>query len=148
MNSEPESMTFSHTVWATQVATVTDLPDERLNSRLVTIIVNTIEHPNAAIPQAAGSVGQAKATYRYYANPRVTVEALRQGFATDTARRCLDEKVILVVQDTTSLNFTALLAIAELGPIDSGGKARGVHLHTTMAVTDSGHIVGILDQQY
>jgi hypothetical protein len=148
MISEMESMTFSHTVWAAQVATATDLPDQRLNSRLAAIIVNTIEHPNAAIPQASGSAGQAKATYRYYANPRVTAEALRLGFATDTARRCLDEEVILVVQDTTSLNFTPLHAIAELGPIDSGGKARGVHLHTTLAVTDSGHIVGILDQQY
>ena len=38
--------------------------------------------------------------------------------------------------------------ITELGPIDSGGKARGVHLHTTLGVTTSGQIIGILDQQY
>jgi hypothetical protein len=145
---EPESMTFSHTVWAAQVAAVTDLPDRRLKSRLGALIVDALEHPNAAIPQAAGSAGQAKATYRYYANARVTAEALRLGFATDTARRCLDEQVILVVQDTTSLNYTALHAIPELGPIDSGGKASGVHLHSTLAITDAGHIVGILDQQY
>lgn len=141
-------MTFSHTLWAGQVAASTDLPDLRLNRRLSEILVDTLEHPNAAIPQASGSAGQAKATYRYYANPRVTAEALRQGFAADTARRGLDEEVILVVQDTTSLNFTALRMIPELGPIDSGGKARGIHLHTTMAVTDAGQIVGILDQQY
>jgi Transposase DNA-binding/Transposase Tn5 dimerisation domain len=141
-------MTFSHTVWAAQVAALTDLPDQRLNTRLADIIVNTIAHPNAAIPQAAGSAGQAKATYRYYANPRVTAEALRLGFAADTARRCLDEEVILVVQDTTSLNFTGSHTIPELGPIDSGGKARGIHLHTTLGVTTSGHVVGILDQQY
>jgi len=141
-------MTFSHTLWAGQVAASTDLPDQRLNSRLAEIIVSTIEHPNAAIPQASGSAGQAKATYRCYANPRVTAEALRLGFATDTARRCLDEEVLLVVQDTTSLNYTGLRMISELGPIDSGGKARGVHLHTALAVTDSGQIVGVLDQQY
>lgn len=141
-------MTCSHALWAGQVAASTDLPDQRLNSRLAIVIVSTIEHPNAAIPQASGSAGQAKATYRYYANPRVTAEALRLGFATDTARRCLDEEVILVVQDTTSLNFSGLRTIAELGPIDSGGKARGVHLHTTLGVTLSGHVVGILDQQY
>lgn len=141
-------MAFSHVLWAGQVAASTDLPDRRLNGRLAVVIVSTIEHPNAAIPQASGSAGQAKATYRYYANPRVTAEALRRGFAADTARRCLDEEVILVVQDTTSLNFSGLRTIAELGPIDSGGKARGVHLHTTLGVTPSGHVVGILDQQY
>ena len=54
--------------------------------------------------------------------------------------------VLLVVQDTTTLNFTGLCSIAELGPIDSGG--RGVHLHTALAVTASGQVVGILDQQY
>ena len=141
-------MTFSHTVWASQVATAADLPDERLDQRLTAILTETIEHPSALIPQAAGSAGEAKATYRFYANPRVTADSLRLGFTTDTARRCLEEDVLLVVQDTTSLNFTGLHSIPELGPIDSGGLARGVHLHTTLGMTTSGRIIGILDQQY
>ena len=53
-----------------------------------------------------------------------------------------------MVQDTTTLNFTGLHTIPELGPIDSGGLAVGVHLHTTLAVTVSGQVVGPLDQQY
>ena len=101
-------MTFSHTVWASQVAMAADLPDERLDKRLTAILVETIEHPSASIPQASGSAGQAKATYRFYANPRVTAAALRLGFTTETARRCLDQDVLLVVQDTTTLNFTGL----------------------------------------
>jgi hypothetical protein len=142
-------MTFTHTVWAEQVATDAHLPDERLQSRLTAILVDTVEHPSASIPQATGDAGQAKATYRFYANPRVTTEALHQGFATETARRCLDHDAVLVVQDTTTLNFTALRdSIPELGPIDSGGLARGVHLHTGLALTTSGQIIGILDQQY
>jgi len=141
-------MTFSHTVWAERVSSSAELPDERLQARLTTIIVTTVEHPSASIPQATGSAGQAKATYRFYANPRVTADMLRLGFTTDTAQRCLEEDVVLVVQDTTSLNFTGLHMIPELGPIDSGGLARGVHLHTTLALTVSGQVIGILDQQY
>jgi len=114
-------MTFSHTVWASQVATAADLPDERLDQRLTAILTETIEHPSASIPQAAGSAGEAKATYRFYANPRVTADSLRLGFTTDTARRCLEEDVLLVVQDTTSLNFTGLHSIPELGPMTRGG---------------------------
>ena len=37
-----EPMTFSHTVWATQIAAVADLPDERLDKRLTAILVDTI----------------------------------------------------------------------------------------------------------
>ena len=55
---------------------------------------------------------------------------------------------MLVVQDTTSLNFTELHSIPELGPIDSGELARCVHLHTALGVITSGLAIGILDQQY
>ena len=68
----------------------------------------------------------------------MTTEALHRGVATATAQRCLDQDTLLVVQDTTTLNFTGLHTIPELGPIDSGGLARGVHLHTALAVTTSG----------
>jgi hypothetical protein len=142
-------MTFSHTVWAEQVAGAAELPDLRLQSRMTAILVDVLEKPSAPIPQAAGDAGQAKATYRFYANPRVTALGLQQGYTSDTAQRCLDHEVVLVVQDTTTLNFTPLhRSIPELGPIDSGGLARGVHLHSALAVSTAGQIIGILDQQY
>jgi hypothetical protein len=100
-------MIFPHTVWAEQVAAVADLPDQRLQSRLTTILVDILEHPSASIPQAAGDAHQAKGTYRFYANPRVTTAALRLGLNTETAQRCLDQDTVLLVQDTTTLNFTA-----------------------------------------
>jgi hypothetical protein len=142
-------MILTQSVWAGQVAIAADLPDQRLETRLSTIIADLLEHPSASIPQAAGDAHQAKATYRFYANPRVTAPDLRRGFATEAAQRCLDHDTVLVVQDTTTLNFTPLQElIPELGPIDSGGLARGVHLHTALAVTTTGQILGILDQQY
>src|SRR5271166_5972169 len=112
-------MIFPHTVWAEQVAAVADLPDQRLESRLTLILAAILEHPAASIPQAAGDAHQAKGTYRFYANPRVTTAALRLGLTTETAQRCLDQETVLVVQDTTTLNFTGLRTIPELGPIDS-----------------------------
>ena len=76
-------------------------------------------------------------------------EAVHHGVALEAARRSLDQDVLLIVQDTTTLNFTGLQhTIPELGPIDSGGLARGVHLHTALAVSASGQVIGILDQQY
>ena len=115
------------------------MPDQRLERRMAAILVDTVENPSASIPEATnGDAGQVKATYRFDSNPRVTASALQLGFTTDTARRCLDQAIVLVVQDTTSLNFTGLTSIPELGPIDSGSQARGVHVHTALAVTASG----------
>jgi hypothetical protein len=123
------------------------LPDRRLNTRLGAILEGFAERPTDSIPQAAGEWGQTKGTYRFLANGRVTWTALGDGLARDTARTCQDWEVVLAVQDTTSLNLTPNDAIAELGPIDSGGLARGLLLHTTLALTERGAVVGVLGQQ-
>jgi hypothetical protein len=145
---EPEFTPLSNAVWARRVAAAAALPDQRLNSRLSAIIADALDSPFASIPQATGGdAGQAKATYRFYGNPRVTSAHLNQGTALETAERCLEHEAILVVQDTTTLNFTGLQRIAELGPIDSGYFGRGMHVHSTLAITVGGRVLGPLDQQ-
>lgn len=141
-------MTDTHVLWAAQLAKATDLPDLRLNARLAQIYQTTIERPFDSIPQAAGGWAQTQATYRFLSNERVTPRAIREGIARDTAQRCRDQDVLLLPHDTTSLNFTGLRAIPELGPIDSGQLARGVLLHTTLALTESGRVLGVLGQQF
>ena len=141
-------MTLSNIIWAKQVSAASSLPDKRMKSRLASIIVDAMDSPSASIPQATGgNAGQAKATYRFYANERISGAGLNRGFGLETAQRCIDQESILVVQDTTTLNLTGLHSIAELGPIDSGNLARGMHLHSAIGVTPQGKVVGILDQQ-
>jgi len=109
-----------HTLWAARVAAGTVLPDKRLAARLAGILETFAERPSDAIPQAAGRWGQAKGMYRFLANPRVQPAALQQGLTSDTARQCLDQSTVLVVQDTTSLHLTGCRVLPELGPIGSG----------------------------
>ena len=59
-----------HTLWAARVAAETVLPDKRLRTRLACILEAFAERPSDAIPQAAGSWGQAKGIYRFLANQR------------------------------------------------------------------------------
>jgi hypothetical protein len=105
------------------------------------------ERPSDAIPQAAGNWGQAKGLYRFLANPRVQPAALHQGLTRDTAQQCLAQPTVLVVQDTTSLNLTGCHRLVELGPIDSGHFAQGVLLHSTLALTEQGAVLGVLGLQ-
>src|ERR1700704_4125333 len=111
----------THTLWAARVAAGTVLPDKRHRARLACILEGFAGRPSDAIPQAAGSWGQAKGIYRFLANQRVQPAALHQGLTRDTARQCLAQPTVLVVQDTTSLNLTGCHVLPELGPIGSLG---------------------------
>ena len=137
----------THTLWAARVAAGTVLPDKRLPARLASILETFAERPSDAIPQAAGSWGQAKGIYRFLANQRVQPAALQQGLTRDTARQCLEQRTVLVVQDTTSLNLTGCRVLPELGPIGSGNFAHGVLLHSTLALTEQGAVLGVLGLQ-
>jgi len=137
----------THTLWAARVAAGTVLPDKRLPARLACILETFAERPSDAIPHAAGSWGQAKGISRFLATPRVRPAALQQGLTRDTARQCLDQPTVLVVQDTTSLNLTGCHVLPELGPIGSGNLAQGVLLHSTLALTEQGAVLGVLGLQ-
>jgi hypothetical protein len=55
--------------------------------------------------------------------------------------------VVLVVHDTTTGNFTGSTTIPELGPIDSGFLAKGVHIHTSLVLDTQGVVIGVGAQQ-
>jgi hypothetical protein len=52
--------------------------------------------------------------------------------------------VILAVQDTTSVNYDSQQKMEGLGYIN--GKTIGVNIHTCLAVTPEGLVLGALDQ--
>src|SRR5258705_5470914 len=137
----------THTLWAARVAAGTVVPEKRPRAGLACILEAFAERPSDAIPQAAGSWGQAKGIYRFLANQRVQPAALHQGLARDTGRQCLAQPTVLVVQDTTSLNLTGCHVLPELGPIGSRTLAHGVLLHSTLALTEQGAVLGVLGLQ-
>ena len=103
----------THTLWAARVAAGTVLPDKRLPARLACILATFAERPSDAIPQAAGHWGQAKGISRFLANQRVRPAAWPQGLTSETARQCLEQPTVLVVQDTTSLHLTGCHVLPE-----------------------------------
>ncbi len=69
----------THTFWAARVAAGTVWPDTRRAARLACILATFAERPSEALPQAAGSWGQAKGISRFLANPRVSPRGLAAG---------------------------------------------------------------------
>lgn len=123
--------------------------DERLRRRLYVVAEDLCKQPGVPIPQACGgSKVKSKAAYRLFKNARLDLEALLKGHLESTARRVSQHKVVLAVQDTTTLNYTAHPATEDLGPISTKtDKSVGLIVHDTMAFSAEGTPLGLVDLQ-
>jgi len=76
------------------------------------------------------------------------MKSLLKGHVEATAQRVRTHKVVLAVQDTTTLNYTAHPSTEDLGPINTK-KDNGVGLivHDTMSFSLEGTPLGLLDVQ-
>ena len=98
--------------------------------------------PGISSPAAA-----CKATYRFFSNHRITVEHLDEAVAAATVEQCRGHSTVLVVHDTTSLNYSAITGTQGLGPVGSAGHAQGLYLHSTLALRSDGVALGLLHQE-
>ena len=134
--------------WAEEEFGEAELGDERLTKRLCQIARDFYSHPQANIPEATGSHARAKATYRFFSNESTTMEEILRPHYDQTTRRAAAERLVLAVQDTSSLNYTAHPLTGGLGPINTAkDKSIGLLLHSTMAFNEAGVPLGLLDVQ-
>ena len=105
----------------------------------------------ANIPEACdGDTTKMQATYRFLSHEDATFEMVLQPHFAATERRIreLSSGVVLVPQDTTSLNYTNLRYAEGFGPIGTTKDgAQGLHLHSSLAITAEGLPLGFLDAQ-
>ena len=122
-----------------------------LTKRLLTMARDFWSRPMADIPQACQSVSKMQAAYRFLSNDDVEFETLLQPHYAATQERIRDlgqGSVVLVPQDTTSVNYSALQSVAGLGPIGTTvDGAQGLHLHSSLALTVQGVPLGFVDAQ-
>ena len=127
------------------------LGDARLSARLVLSAEQMAESPMRAITGAANAVrALVKGHYRLIDQPAesaVTVENILAPHRERTLRRMRAHDTVLCIQDGTRLNFTRRSQTRGLGTIGSnqtGAAARGLDLHTTLAVNPDGVALGVL----
>jgi hypothetical protein len=122
--------------------------DERLKQRLFSLAADFFAQPGELVPQASnGSVAKTKAAYRFFKNSSVDMQTLLRPHIESTIERLRSYPVILAVQDTTTLNYTAHPPEG-VGPINtSQNSAVGLLVHDTMAFTPEGTPLGLLNVQ-
>ena len=99
------------------------------------------------MPQATGSWAAAKAAYRFWSSEHVSSASLLEPHAQRTLQRCRQHATVLVVQDTTTLDFTHHPATQALGPIGGSAFSRGLKLHAALALSPDGLPLGVLHHQ-
>lgn len=138
------------TGWAEQEFGDCELGDPRRTRRLVKIVGDQAAQPSGSYSQAAGGRRHdLKGYYRFLNSGRkeVNLESLLQTHRTQTIRRMRRESTVLIVQDTTELNFSTLAACEGLGSIgtnQTGVQSRGLDLHSCLAVGESGLPLGVV----
>jgi hypothetical protein len=134
--------------WAEEEFGTVRLFDDRLKQRLYTIAQDFYDCPQANIPEACGSKARAMGAYRFFENAKVTMDVVLTAHTEATIERMKKHRVVLVPQDTTTLNYSTHPMTDGLGPVNNQeDQAIGLLLHDTLAFTEEGTPLGILDAQ-
>lgn len=134
--------------WAEEEFGAAALGDRRLVERLMQLGDAFFANPTANLPQACATKAAVKAAYRFFDNDQVTMSAILAPHFEATEQRLRNHEVVLVAQDTSTLNYTHHPMTEGLGPINTEkDKNVGLLLHDTMAFTPEGTPLGLLDIQ-
>jgi Transposase Tn5 dimerisation domain/Transposase DNA-binding len=131
--------------WAEAEMQTLDLGDPRRNRRVIRIIEQFAANPGASIPKACETSADMKATYRALSAEEVRADEIRTAHARATIERTRGLKRVLLLQDTSSADFSTRPGIAGLGTLENR-RLRGFLLHSGLVVTPEGLPLGILHQ--
>jgi hypothetical protein len=132
--------------WAEQELQRADLGDRRLNQRLIQLVSDVAARPESSLPQASGTWAATKAAYRFFDNDRVRPQAIREAHQQATCARLPDgDGPVLVIQDTTLLDFTSHRATTGLGHLIHRQHV-GLLVHSALLVSSAGVPLGLLHQ--
>jgi len=132
--------------WAVTEFAEAELGDLRRTQRVVELATVLARRPGAALPEACGDRATLKAAYRFFDNAAIDPQNLLDSHVDATLARHATVPLVLAVQDTTELDWTAHPATTGLGPLGHPAH-RGLHVHTTLAFTPERVPLGLLAQQ-
>ena len=122
-----------------------DCNSSRLEKRFIRTMETLFKRPDKSIWFCSENRAEAKAIYRMLGNENLTQEEVLRTHREATIKRMAQQgEVVLAVQDTTSLNYNTHEKTEGIGYISE--KTLGVKIHSCLAVTTKGLVLGLLDQ--
>ena len=152
--SYPRPLSLEHghgaTEWAKQEFGTVELGDKRLRDRLIKIAEDRSKRPDVSYLEAVGGDRKAAKGYYYFIDSdrdKLDPEAMLTTHRDRTIARIMAHQTVLVVQDTTDLNFSTRHHTKGLGLIgtnQTGAESLGLKLHSSLALTTDGLPLGVL----
>ena len=122
-----------------------DCNSSRLEKRFIRTMETLSKQPDKSIWACSENRAEAKAIYRMLGNENLDREEILRTHREATIRRMMQSGgTILAVQDTTSLNYNTHEKMEGIGYISE--KTLGVNIHSCLALTTEGLVLGILEQ--
>lgn len=129
--------------WAEKEFNTVDLGDKRLNSRVIKLATRLGENSTESIPSACYGWHEAKGAYRFFENEKVTAEKVLAPHIKETHHRMAREKRVLLLQDTTELDYSAHHKKTGIGYLNSS-KHKGLLEHPLYAITEDRLPLGLV----
>lgn len=122
------------------------LGDQRRTARLVKSANKILEHPGGSLPQKMKDHKDLIALYRLVDRPETTHAAVIESHCQRTRQLMGACKgVVLVIHDTTELDYTTRTVLKKMGPLGNGSQ-RGYLCHNSLAVTPQRQVIGLAQQ--
>lgn len=121
-----------------------ELRDKRLNRRSQSVLERLAANPQVSIAAAMDGWAETKAAYRLLDHERMDAQRVLESHYRATESRISGEKVVLMVQDTTELDFSKKRSTSGLGPLNYPAR-QGMYLHPTLALTVGNLPLGVMD---
>lgn len=134
--------------WVDVEFSTISLGDKRLDRRAIEIAKSFSSNPSGTIPNSCKGWSETHAAYCFFSNHKVTAKKILAPHIDSTLKRASEHKVVLAIQDTTSMNFTGLEATSGLGEVgdSKNNNAKGLINHNTYLVSEQGVPLGLIDQ--
>src|SRR5438309_2041606 len=131
------------TSWVTAELEGVSLPDKRFAANVIAITEQMDEHTGYSFSAACGERLR-KSAWRLFSTEEMDLLAVHQQ---RTVQRCAAEDTILVIEDTTDIHYHQphKQGMGILGG-SKAKAARGLNMHTALAVTVQGACLGIVHQ--
>jgi hypothetical protein len=132
--------------WTESEYNLINLGDKRLNKRAKTLLKQFSDKPTESIPVSCKSWAETKAAYRFFDNGSVTAKKIFKPHRMATLNRIKEHPLVLLIQDTTTLNYSGQKERQDLGPIQQD-NVRGIFLHPTLTITPNCECLGVIDYE-
>lgn len=132
--------------WIIEETRSAHLGDKRLNKRYGELLGCFTNNPPRSIPGSFKSWKETLAAYRFFNHTNITSDKILAPHKEATLNRIKNEKIVLIPQDTTEIDFSGREYISGMGYLGSE-HSHGFYLHPSLAMTPERLCLGVVDIQ-